>query len=114
MSKRRSATQQQSVHPPEMQRFLEWQEKQYLPGYYTGGRIPPIFFGKRPNKFGYLLMLTGSVTLVMVLFAVWSYFTAASNPDGGQPLLIAGTIGILQLVAGWRLLQAPKITQKRR
>ena len=80
--------------------------------YYTGGRIPPIFFGKRPNKFGYLLIATGSATLIVVLFALWSTLTAAANADSGQPLLISGTIGILQLVAGWRLSQGPKVSQK--
>ena len=114
MRKRRVTTQQQPIHPPEMQRFLEWQEKQYLPGHYTGGRMPPIFFGKRPNKFGYLLIATGSATLIMVLFALWSTLTATANADSAQPLLISGTIGILQLVAGWRLLQRPKVNQKRK
>lgn len=105
MSKRKTIKQQEAVHPPEIQRFLEWQEKQYLPGYYTGGRIPPIFYGKRPNKFGYLLLLTGGATLIMVGLALWSALTAATLSEGSRPLLITGLIGLLQLIAGWRLLQ---------
>jgi len=114
MSKRKVINQPGAAHPPAIQRFLEWQEKQYLPGYYPGGRIPPIFYGKRPNKFGYLLLLTGSATLIMVGLALWSALTAATLLEGSRPLLITTMIGLLQLVAGWRLLQERKETVRRR
>lgn len=114
MSKRKATKRQEAVHPPEIQRFLEWQEKQYLPGYYTGGRIPPIFYGKRPNKLGYLLLLTGSATLIMVGLALWPAFTAATLLEGSRPLLITGLIGLLQLIAGWRLLQGRNDTGRGR
>jgi len=41
----------------------------------------------------------------MVGLALWSAFTAATLLEGSRPLLITGLIGLLQLVAGWRLLQ---------
>ena len=40
-------------------RFIEWQEHQYDPGYWTRGRIPPFLLGKRPNKMGYTILVLG-------------------------------------------------------
>ena len=46
-------------------RFIEWQEHQYDPGYWTGGRIPPYLLGKRPNKMGYTWLVLGFLWLVI-------------------------------------------------
>ena len=45
-------------------RFIEWQEHQYDPGYWTGGRIPPFLLGKRPNKMGYTYLVLGFLLLI--------------------------------------------------
>ena len=122
MKKNRWTKQQETVPLPEihhypeeigpsseMQRYLEWQEKQYLPGYYVGGRIPPIFYGKRPNKYGYLLLITGSFTLIALLFMTWADFATGMAPETIGPRFIAALVGVLQIVSGWRLLQRPKM-----
>jgi len=46
-------------------RFIEWQEHQYDPGYWTGGRIPPFLLGKRPNKMGYTILVLGFLYLII-------------------------------------------------
>jgi hypothetical protein len=112
MSKRREAKKREPGHSSGIERFLEWQEKQYVAGYYTGGRIPPIFYGKRPNKFGYLLLLTGSLTLVGVLVAVWSTLTTGLHEETLGRMVIPALIGLLQFFAGWRLLQRPKVDKQ--
>ena len=104
MSKRKRAKQKDTSESTGMQPYLEWQEKQYLSGYYVGGRIPPIFYGKRPNKFGYLLLVTGGLTLIALLFGVWSKLMNGGDPALVVPSITAIVIGLLQIVAGWRLL----------
>jgi hypothetical protein len=112
MSNQKQAKQRKEGRTSSLERFLEWQEKQYVSGYYTGGRIPPIFYGKRPNKFGYLLLLTGGLTLVAVLVAVWSAFTAGWPSDPETRILLPALLSILQILSGWRLLQRPKVGKK--
>jgi len=46
-------------------RFIEWQEHQYDPGYWTRGRIPPYLLGKRPNKMGYTWLVLGFLWLII-------------------------------------------------
>lgn len=107
MSKQKQAKQRKAGRMSSLERFLEWQEKQYVSGYYTGGRIPPIFYGKRPNKFAYLLLLTGGLTLVAVSIAVWSAFTTGWPADPWTRILFPALLSALQILAGWRLLQRP-------
>ncbi|MFN8486649.1 MAG: hypothetical protein U0350_03595 [Caldilineaceae bacterium] len=105
MSKNKRPKQKETDESADMQRYLEWQEKQYLPGYYVGGRIPPIFYGKRPNKYGYLLLATGSLTLIGLLWGIGTNLANNRDMTLVGPTLIAVAIGLLQIVAGWRLLQ---------
>jgi hypothetical protein len=37
----------------------DWQDHRYDPGYFTGGNIHPLLKGRRPNKYGYVLILSG-------------------------------------------------------
>ncbi|MFN7953795.1 MAG: hypothetical protein U0610_18855 [bacterium] len=40
-------------HDDAIRRFLEWQEHQYDPGHFLGGRLHPAFTRSRPNPFGW-------------------------------------------------------------
>lgn len=112
MSNGKPAKQMETTHPPEVERLLEGQEKQFLPGFFTAGRIPPIF-GKHPKRFGYLFLLIGCLALIPPLYVVWSLLTSAEFPVDGLRLLLSGAGAILLITAGWRLVQTPKVSNKR-
>lgn len=43
-----------------MQKLKEWQDKQFVPGYYTGGRIHPLLSHPgKPQLLGVLLLILG-------------------------------------------------------
>ena len=95
-------------HPRPIQEFTEWQEKQYLPGYWVGGRIPPFLMGKRPNPYGYVLIATGFLSLLILALIVLPAFL---RPRGPQPLNLVQDLAVglffvvLQIVAGLYLLR---------
>jgi len=92
--------------------FQEWQEHQYLEGYYVGGRIPPFYLGKRPNRFGYGLLASG---IFFALITVLGAFSWARFGDSDlwslSAIVVIGAIAALQLMAAVRLLQ--KSSEKR-
>jgi hypothetical protein len=49
----------------------EWQDHRYDPGYFTGGNIHPLLKAKRPNKYGYVLILSGLGLLAFAFFGRW-------------------------------------------
>jgi hypothetical protein len=85
-------------------RLMEWQDHRYDVGYYLGGRIHPILLGRRPNKFGYLLIIEGSAYLLVILYP------ALSEQFDGLPLLILALLAAyptLELSTGIKLIQRP-------
>ena len=52
----------------EIEKMKEWQDHQYDPGYWTGGRMPHFIFTKKYKRF--------AVVSVIVLMIIWviSYF----------------------------------------
>ena len=77
----------------------EWQDHRYDPGYFTGGRIHPILKGRRPNRYGWLLLASGLVGFAFIFarsdggdFAWWQYVLGAAY-------------GLLYVVAGFKLLR---------
>jgi hypothetical protein len=46
----------------------DWQDHRYDPGYFTGGNIHPILKARRPNKYGYVLILSGLGLLFFAFF----------------------------------------------
>ena len=46
----------------------DWQDHRYDPGYYTGGNIHPLLKARRPNKYGYFLILSGLAWLFVAFF----------------------------------------------
>ena len=59
-----------SINDP-IRRLMEWQDHRYDPGYFLGGRIHPILLAPRPNKFGYLLIISGSVYSCFLSLGRW-------------------------------------------
>lgn len=46
----------------------DWQDHRYDPGYFTGGNIHPLLKARRPNKYGYVLILSGLGFLIVAFF----------------------------------------------
>ena len=46
----------------------DWQDHRYDPGYFTGGNIHPLLKARRPNKYGYVLILSGLCVLFIAFF----------------------------------------------
>jgi hypothetical protein len=90
--------------------WREWVDHQYVPGYYAGGRIPPISrLSRRPSYLGYTLVATGSLFLMMILLA---------GPGTGAGLWLWFGVGIgfslLQILAGLRLARGAPGRKRRR
>lgn len=87
----------------------ERQRHQYDPGYYTGGRMRPIFGDNaHPRLFGWLLIMGSSIYLIMMLVSTLMQFSSEhvlSNVLGVLP--VAG-IMVLFLLAGLRLVKKGK------
>jgi len=99
-------------HPPEVERFIEWQTHQYDAGYWTGGRIPPLYHADRPNRFGRALILGGLLPLAAV------FGIAALEDDRGAALaqlarspevLLVVVVAVLGIVSGARLVRGPRV-----
>lgn len=83
--------------------FREWQEKQYLPGYWVGGKVPPILLGKRPNRFGYVLLAIG----VLSGFGLSLSLLSGAGYDLGATAFNL-VLTALFLLAGATLLRKPR------
>jgi hypothetical protein len=103
--------------PDGIREYVEWTDHQYDPGYYTGGRIPPYYLGKRPNRFGCVLVIEGVVSLVafaIILTQVygqplWPSRAPISQIVGEGIIFFIGAIVLaslvfLPLIAGIKLL----------
>lgn len=91
----------------------EWQDHQYVEGYYVGGKIPPFILGKRPNRFGYGLVASGILLILTIILAALSQ--SRFDMDTLWPLgfFLGVLIGVLQLAAGVALLRkSPKHTRQ--
>ncbi len=93
-----------------IQEFAEWQDHQYDPGYWTGGRIPPYLLGKRPNKMGYVLIAIALFTLMVAIFVTLTNIQNGSlsfESDAtiiGSLVLMYGLV-VLMLVSGASLVR---------
>ncbi|NIN67266.1 MAG: hypothetical protein GTO63_21720 [Anaerolineae bacterium] len=100
--------------------WVEWQDHIFVPGYWTGGRIPPFLLGKRPNKVGYILLAQGlfCLTVLALWFGVW---LARSEPpwtldlewNNVLALAFLGGVGALQIASGVALLRKPRSKKTR-
>ncbi len=81
--------------------WTDWQDHQYLPGYWVGGKIPPYLLGKRPNRFGYLLIAGGIGTCLWVGL---QFVLNGSRVDWAE-VVWAIPFALLQLGAGISLVR---------
>lgn len=93
--------------------FVEWQEHQYVPGYYTGGKIPP--FVTKPGRsgmMGIIMVITGSFTIVMFLIAfIVGLSTQNIFQDLASSLALVGA-GLAQIFAGLKYIKKYKENMK--
>ena len=89
--------------PGAVERWRKWQAHQYLPGYFAGGRVPPFYRGRRPNRFGCGLVLLRLLATAGVAAAA---LTAAWPWSSGTALAVVVSVGmaLLLLAAGAALL----------
>ena len=87
--------------------WKEVQDHQYDPGYWTGGRVHPIYHAGRRNRYGWLLFASGIVTVAMGLrFVV----------NGGDDLMegvISLVFGVVILAAWIRMMTHKKSRPKK-
>lgn len=85
----------------------EWQENQYNPGYYLGGKIPGnLLYSKRPKMIGVLLLLIGLMTLIPFALGIIDSFRNGISKTTIEYVLLAvqllgvGGFSILLIVNG--------------
>jgi len=86
----------------------EYQDKQYLPGYYVGGKLPLAL--KYPTRrLGWLFLFLAALSVVFGLIS-WSAgdFSWSSIMDGGIGNLLPLVIIILYLLIAIKLLSKKK------
>src|SRR5450755_3520950 len=85
--------------PDPFERIREAQDHRYDPGYFTGGQIDPLLTSPRPNRYGWVLIITG------LFFGVMIFSTANwSDAQWWQWLLMLGYL-LLLVSAGVKLLR---------
>ncbi len=94
--------------------FVEWQEHQYVPGYYTGGKIPP-FVTKpgRPGMMGIIMVITGSFTILMFLVAFIIGLCTQNIFQGLASSLALAGVGLAQIFAGLRYIKRQREADKK-
>jgi hypothetical protein len=87
--------------PDPFAEIREWQDHRLDPGYFTGGRIHPMYRSRKPNRWGWVLIVIGSFT---ALTFPWILLSGTSVVG----IAWIGAIAALQLAAGIRLVRGPK------
>lgn len=97
---------QQDEFTTNVENLEEWQNHQYDPYYYTRGRIHPFYKGPQPNKFGYGLIASGLLSVLVTIFMVVPMVQANGfDVYAALSALFVGGLGVLQLLSGIRLLR---------
>jgi hypothetical protein len=87
--------------PDPFAEIREWQDHRLDPGYFTGGRIHPMYRSRKPNPWGWVLVVIGGLSAVYAPLAV----------SAGKPLfegIWAGALAVLWIMAGVRLVRGPR------
>lgn len=87
----------------------ERQRHQYDPGYYTGGRMRPIFGDNaHPKLFGWLLIMGSGIFSVMLLISIIMEFSSSHTLSNTLGLLPVGVLMALVFLAGLRFVKRGK------
>jgi len=78
----------------------EHDEHRYDPGYWTGGRIHPVLRARRPNRYGFYLIIGSFLTL-----GLGAFVASASGGDGLAIFMVCAGISAVELAAGWALVR---------
>jgi hypothetical protein len=75
----------------------EWQDHRLDPGHFTGGNVHPVLRARRPNRYGYVLLAGGFV----------SVFALGGLIRSGQTWLAGGTLlgAVVGIAAGLSLIR---------
>ncbi len=100
----------------------EWHDHQYTPGYYVGGKLPPFYWGKRPNYIGCVPLVTGLSMVGIIVFATIMQIaqgaSLALDPTSllvsALSIIVTGGLIAIQILAGIKLLQKPPNKKKSR
>lgn len=85
-------------HPSEfLNEIDEWSEKQYNPGYWTGGNIPPHI--RHGGKLGGILLLI--IGILIICFLPLNFFSFKSTT-----YIISIIFGIVLIIAGLKKIMA--------
>lgn len=82
-----------------VERLIEWEKHRYDPGYYTGANIHPLIRGRRPNRYGYILMVGGLMTTILTILSI---------RNGSMPLyqvFVLTPLLLLIFLAGFKLIR---------
>jgi len=89
------------------ERIREAQDHRLDPGYFTGGRIDPLLTGRRPNRYGWVLII-GTVIPISIFMAIGGF----SGWEWWQKALL-WSLFLLQMVAGIKLLRRRRDSRRR-
>jgi hypothetical protein len=84
--------------PPELEQFIDAQERRYDPSAWLGGDLDPIYRSPQSKRVGVLLLVQGAIALVIFVFAVLSrdvFFSIGT-----------GTLTALFVIGGVRKLRS--------
>src|SRR5437016_5885827 len=101
-----------------VQDYIEVQEHRYDPGHFTGGNLHPMLKSrKRPNRYGYVLVLVGVLFLSMAILALVKGDTSGlSTFEASAVTIIWGALALLLILAGFKLAKGtdtkPKSTNR--
>lgn len=82
-----------------------WQEKQFVEGYYTGGRIMP-WFVRPPAAMGWIWLVLGTLISAGIIGAIALSGGLSSVLTQGFGFWLVAVIGLLQTIAGVRVLRS--------
>jgi hypothetical protein len=92
-----------------IEELQEWQENQYNPGHYLGGKIPGnLLYAGRPKLVGIMLVIIGIMTLVPIIFVGIGSFDSRQHLQTPEFILqlveriAAGAFGLVLTVCGIR------------
>jgi len=98
---------QKRKHPSEfLNEIEEWGEKQYSPGHWTGGNIPPHI--KHGGKLGGILLLIAGILIICLL--ILGTFSLNDVPS----VIITTIISIVLISAGLKKIMIRKNQQKKK